>query len=186
MDCGFQCPNPPTGGAQPSPSATIAHALPSGAVTAVAGVNSLVNTFISSSTAAPAASSSAPAKPDYVQGACSYHVTQYQKNEGDQNPTENYQVEVTVYDASNPPAVIGTLGKTQAPTGQGVNVTGKMPYPLVVTAEGIDSDPLDFSYNGLNWKSNDTISGGGTKCKTGSKANGYDSGKREMDCGFGC
>lgn len=193
MDCGFNCGPPPSG--QPPKSATANHPLPTAAKTAVPGPNSLVNTFTTASSSAPAPSgSSGPSpKPDYIQGWCGYHLTQYQKNEDeDTNPTANYEFEVTVFEAStdqneHKPKVIGTLGKTQIANGASANVTGDMPNPLVVSVEkdAVDSSPVDFSYAGTSWTSKDKYSGG-DRCATGSKDDGYQNGKREFDCGFSC
>jgi hypothetical protein len=67
------------------------------------------------------------------------------------------------------------LDYADAPGGQGVDVDSALPLVLVVTAENIDSDPVKFAYGAQSWDSN-------SQCSVG----GYDSGKREMDCGFTC
>jgi len=124
-----------------------------------------------------------PADPDksaaaegFYPGWCGVHVTQYQKNEADTNPTANYKLDITVKDAAN--EQVGAVTKADAPGGQGVGVTGRLPLVLTVTAQSVDGDAVLFAYGGQNWGSNDQAH----QCNFGS----YDSGKRDGDCGFTC
>lgn len=55
-------------------------------------------------------------------------------------------------------------------------MTSELPLVLVATAGSVDDDPVTFAYGSQSWDSN---SG---QCSTG----GYDSGSRQMDCGFTC
>jgi len=55
-------------------------------------------------------------------------------------------------------------------------VFSELPLVLVATAGSVDNDPVKFAYGGQSW---DSSSG---QCSTG----GYDSGSRQMDCGFTC
>ena len=71
---------------------------------------------------------------------------------------------------------MGELYYADAPGGQGVDVDSALPAVLIVTAENVDSDPVQFAYNGASWDSN------AAQCSVG----GYDSGSRNMDCGFTC
>lgn len=112
----------------------------------------------------------------YATGWCGVHVVQYQKNEPpDVNPSPNYALDVIIYDAAQ--AEIGRVSKVDAPGGQGVDVTSQLPYVLILTTGNVDSDPVAFAYAGQSWTSDD-----GSHCKFG----GYDSGKRQGDCGFTC
>lgn len=170
-DCGFTCALPI---ANPAPSATITMPLPAGATAAIGGSMVFTNTYI---TASPTPSTPGPPlpppTPTYATGWCWVHVVQYQKWEAGENPTGNYEVEVTIFDAAK--SAIGTSGQVPALTGQAVDVAGLV-MPFQVTAPELDSQPLGFAYNGRSWNSDSS------DCSTG----GYDSGKRDMDCGFSC
>lgn len=97
-------------------------------------------------------------------------MTQHQKP----NPaTDQYTFDITVKDAVG--AVIGgSAGQVGFP-GQAISQFSQLPYVLLVTAGGVDQDPVSFAYAGAHW---DSYNG----CSTG----GYDSGSRQMDCGFAC
>ncbi|KAH8833184.1 hypothetical protein DL96DRAFT_1585129 [Flagelloscypha sp. PMI_526] len=106
-------------------------------------------------------------------GNCGVHVTQFQKP----NPaTDNYKLDIRMFDGAQ--KLIGVSnGQENAPSGQGVVVTNFFQSSdLTVTAQNVDDDPLLFSFQAQNFDSN---SG---QCSVGA----YDSGKREMDCGFSC
>ena len=108
--------------------------------------------------------------PRYTPGRCGIHVVQEQKNE---IGNSEYLYTVTFYDGAG--AYLGTV--TQAPIGdyQTLDLYSQLPYPLAVTSGGVDSDPVNFSYDGYAWNSNNG-------CSTGN----YDDRSRQMDCGFGC
>lgn len=114
----------------------------------------------------------------YLPGNCGVHVTQYQKNEGPNaangaGGTSNYRFDITIFDDNQ--IQIGQVLLADAPGGVGVDVDSKLPLVLVVTSEQVDSDPVQFAYGGQSWDSN-------SQCSVG----GYDSGSRNMDCGFAC
>ncbi|KAH8818866.1 hypothetical protein DL96DRAFT_1684436 [Flagelloscypha sp. PMI_526] len=69
-----------------------------------------------------------------------------------------------------------SVGPKDAPANVGIDVTSKLPFVMIVTAQNVDDDPIKFAYAGQNFDSN------AAQCSVG----GYDSGKREMDCGFTC
>ena len=60
-------------------------------------------------------------------------------------------------------------------TGETINQASQLPYVLLITAGAVDADPVSFEYAGKNW---DT--------KNGCSAGAYDSGSRQIDCGFNC
>ncbi|KAL2055058.1 hypothetical protein ABVK25_004880 [Lepraria finkii] len=126
-----------------------------------------------------------PADPDstpgvglgYYPGNCGVHVVQYQKNEGAPDSTggtSNYRFDILIKDDQG--ELVGELDYADAPGGQGVDVDSALPEVLIVTAQNVDSDPVQFAYAGQSWDSN---SG---QCSVG----GYDSGSRQIDCGFTC
>jgi hypothetical protein len=162
-DCSFNCPNP--SGSAPPASATVA--LPTGIIPAANSQAAL--------TTATGTASSSTAKPTetHAPGWCGVHVRQYQKNEKGENPSNDYAVEITLYDAKK--NTVGTSGFQDAPANKPVPVTNSiLPNPFTVTAQSVDSDPLLFAYGSTTWNS--------TGCKVGK----YDSGHRDMDCGFTC
>lgn len=108
-------------------------------------------------------------------GWCGFHVTQYQKD-NPSDPNSHYHLDVSVKDASG--AVVGTVGYQDAPSGQSVHCSSRLPNPVVVTAQNVDTDALLFEYGGQHFGSNDQAH----YCNFGA----YDSGKREGDCGFSC
>ena len=124
----------------------------------------------------PSSSPANPSNTQYTPGWCGVHVTQFQKNEADSNPTGNYLLSVTIFDAAQ--KQIGQVEKVDAPSGQGVNVDSVLPYVLIVTAQNVDDDAVLFAYADQSWGSNDQPH----HCNFGA----YDSGKREGDCGFTC
>jgi len=171
-DCGFTC-NLPAG--PPAVSATVAHKLPAAATPAAPGVTEIVNTYITPSpTPTPAAGSPPPPapKPTYATGRCHVHVVQYQKHEGSTNPTGNYEIEATLFDGKGIP--LSESGKVAAPAGKVIVVKGLV-SDFDVTVGNIDNDPIAFSFAGQKFSS-----------KGGCKVGGYDSGSRNMDCGFSC
>lgn len=58
-----------------------------------------------------------------------------------------------------------------------MNITG-MVNPFTVTAGAVDSDPLSMGFAGQSWDSNDKVH----DCRVGS----YNSGHRDIHCGFDC
>lgn len=113
----------------------------------------------------------------YVPGRCGVHVIQYQIPEG---PNNFYSIEAAIKDA-NGNLIFGDLAKTTATNS--IGIPSFLPYQLIVTAvlpgsvPDTDAEPLKFAYGSDFWNSDDT-----TRCSVG----GYDSGARNMDCGFAC
>ncbi|KAL8779068.1 MAG: hypothetical protein Q9203_003054 [Teloschistes exilis] len=175
MDCNFDCPlaqpndNPPK-------SATIDHPLPNPAIKAYPGPTNFVNTY----SKPPAAEPTAPSTPDYATGVCGMHITQYQRNEKDSNPTNDYQLEVNVKDAKG--AEAANLPKMSAPQDKPLTMNG-LKSPMTIRLGGYKDDKakgensvIYFAYDGKNF---DTES---LKCHKG----GYEDGNRDMDCNFDC
>jgi len=113
----------------------------------------------------------------YVPGQCGVHVIQYQIPEG---PNNYYSIEAVIKDANGNP-IFGDLPRTTA--SNPISISSFLPYQLIVTAvlpgsvPDTDAEPLQFAYGGDFWNSGDT-----TRCSVGN----YDSGARNMDCGFAC
>ena len=139
----------------------------------------------------------APVETSYYPGNCSLHLTQvssalcsrgwkiilimiqYQKNKG--NPASNgsqatseYRLSILFKDANQ--ELIGEVDCYDTPGGQGVKVNSKMPLAFIATAGNVDDGPISFTYGNQTWNSNSS------RCSVG----GYDSGSRQMDCGFTC
>ena len=112
----------------------------------------------------------------YVPGWCGMHVTQYQKNEPQSNPTPDYKLDITLFDGAGNP--IGANYGATALNGVGVDVTSKLPWVMIVTVGAVDSDPVLFRYADQAWGSNDQEH----HCNFG----GYEDGNRDGDCGFSC
>ncbi len=169
----FDCPLP---AASPAPSATVAHPIPD-AVTAAVGFKSYLNTWISTTpTPTPTGPPPPPPPPKYATGNCRVHITQYQKHEGDENPTGTYNIAAVIFDAKDHP--IAELGQVPAPQEKWVEVLG-LQYKFLITANATDDQSLVCNYHGLNFTMD------GSTC--GDKNIGaYDSGNRNMDCGFKC
>lgn len=106
-------------------------------------------------------------------------MNQYQKNEG--NPASNgnqatsdYRFSILLKDANQ--ELIGEVDYYDAPGGQGVDVDSELPLVLIAKAGNVDDDPVSFAYGDQSWNSDSA------QCSVG----GYDSGSRQMDCGFTC
>ena len=113
----------------------------------------------------------------YVTGWCGLHVTQYQKNEGpagSDGGTSEYRLDLTIFDAVQDP--IGGVSKLSVPGGVFTGIDSQLPDVLEVLVGGADAQPVRFQYNGQAWTSADG------QCSTGD----YDSGSRNIDCGFNC
>ena len=70
---------------------------------------------------------------------------------------------------------IGQLLEAEAPGGVGVDVTSALLQVLVVTAVGVDSNPVKSAYGAQSWDSNSSNSVGAC-----------DNGSRNMDFGASC
>ncbi|KAL9633933.1 MAG: hypothetical protein Q9164_004400 [Protoblastenia rupestris] len=177
LECGFHCPLPDPGSA--AVSATAAHPFPNTPTAAIGGYTTFTNTYQTASptsTAANATSTGPPPKPTYATGKCSVHIKQFQKNDKESNPTGNYQIEATIFDATpDNKGPIGTSGHVPAPDGEAVSVTGLV-SPLTISSGQVDDDPLTINFDGKTFKTSDE------QCDVGD----YDSGARDMDCHFDC
>ncbi|KAI1082626.1 hypothetical protein F5B20DRAFT_578296 [Whalleya microplaca] len=107
----------------------------------------------------------------FTSGQCGLHVTQYQKNE-DGNGGQ-YSFTVQVKDAIG--AIIGGVDHVAVADYSSLSIASQLPSVVVLSAGAADSDPVTFAYNGQTFSSS-------SGCSTG----GYDSGSRQMDCGFSC
>ncbi|KAH7072737.1 hypothetical protein BKA63DRAFT_534445 [Paraphoma chrysanthemicola] len=105
----------------------------------------------------------------YRPGWCGAHVIQYQKPDPSK---DQYSLAVTAVNDANENS-IGSFPKG----GPTASVTSLLPLTLEVKTGGVDTDPVQFAYGAQSWSSNDA-----GRCSVGK----YDSGKREMDCGFTC
>lgn len=85
-------------------------------------------------------------------GWASVDVIQYHKNDPDQNPTDNFKLDITVLNAHGED--IGHQMSVIAPAGQKIQVTSKLPYAVGVTTQ-TDSMDLLFDYAQTSWDSND-------------------------------
>jgi hypothetical protein len=114
----------------------------------------------------------------YRPGWCGVHVTQYQKPDPSK---DKYTLAATLKD-QNQNEIGTTGGKTGLTLLYGrpkLVFPSKLPLPFVVNSRVIDSDPVDFEYDGVRWDSNNKDT---HHCSVGA----YDGGKREIDCGFTC
>ena len=124
----------------------------------------------------PADSSTHLAK-RYAPGWCGVHVTQYQKNEGPSNsPSGNseYRLDVTLKDALQD--VVGGVNLLSLAGGTFSGIDSQLPNVFEVEVGANDGEPVRFQYAGQAWGSD------GSQCGQGS----YDSGSRNIDCGFTC
>lgn len=108
-------------------------------------------------------------------------MVQYQKNEGpaasnggNAGQTSDYRFDITIKDDTG--FQIGQALLQDAPTAVGDAVDSALPDALIVTAGQDDNDPVSFAYASQSWTSDDD------QCSAGQ----YDSGSRNMDCGFDC
>ena len=175
MDCSFDCPKPDPN-EDPPVSATIANLFPNTPVAAIGGDITYSNIYITPTPTSNATAATSTAT--YATGWCGVHIRQYQKSEGknSQNDTLNYKIQV-ILKGSDSKAITAPDALLPAPSGTPVTITG-MASPFTVIAGVGDKDPLAMSYGGQSWDSNDATH----HCKVGS----YDSGHRDMDCGFSC
>ena len=108
-------------------------------------------------------------QPLFAPGWCTAHVVQYQKPDPAVDP---YKLDVNIYDAAGTPVGIssGAVSSTA--------VTGSLPYTFDVGTGAVDDDPVTFAYGDQSWDSNDSSH----QCSVGA----YDSGSRQIDCGWTC
>ena len=115
----------------------------------------------------------------YQGGWCTFHITQFQRNEDGVGP--NYDFSVILYDAAG--KIVGQEDKVAIdPTTKALAMDSNLPLVLVISATGGDFDPVSFSYGSQQWLSNQQ-----PQCNMGtSKDHGYQDGSRQGDCGFTC
>lgn len=106
----------------------------------------------------------------YAPGLCGLHVTQFQKPDPSK---DTYSLEVKLYDANE--NLIGWVDKGAG--NDRATLMSNLPQTVELFTGAVDADPVRFSYGAQSWDSND-----GARCKVGA----YDSGDRDMDCGFTC
>ncbi|KAF1911513.1 hypothetical protein BDU57DRAFT_598800 [Ampelomyces quisqualis] len=107
----------------------------------------------------------------YRPGWCGVHVTQYQKPDPSK---DQYRLSAKLIDQNQ-----NEIGNTADVIEPKVELSSRLPLPFFVKSRAVDSDPLDFEYDGVKWDSNNKNN---HFCSVGA----YDSGKREIDCGFTC
>ncbi|KAH7085552.1 hypothetical protein BKA63DRAFT_548669 [Paraphoma chrysanthemicola] len=113
--------------------------------------------------------SNVPTPKGYAPGACGIHITQYQKPDPSK---DQYSLAARIMDANQ--NEIGNSGGKQV--GPVLVLTTPLPNTFTITAKAVDTDSLRLGYDGVEW---DAVA---PACSVGA----YDSGKREMDCGFTC
>lgn len=107
----------------------------------------------------------------YAPGWCCVDVIQHHKSNPSSNP---YTLDIAVKDAAG--AIIGgSAGQIGFP-GQTINQFSMLPWVLLVTVGGADTDPVSFAYAGAYW---DSFNG---PCNT----QRYGRESRQINCGFPC
>ena len=106
----------------------------------------------------------------YAEGWCVAHITQYQKADP---AVDAYALDAKIYDNNE-----NEIGGTTEKAGPTLSLASLLPYTLEVSTGGIDDDPVSFRYGDQSWNSNDVS----RACSVGA----YDSGSRQLDCGFNC
>ena len=85
-----------------------------------------------------------------------------------------YRLDVSLFDAMQDR--IGGGSRLSLPGGNYKDIDSQLPYTFEVLVGGTDRQPIRFQYSGQAWTSADG------PCRVGD----YDSGSRNMDCGFSC
>lgn len=111
---------------------------------------------------------------NYTPGWCGVHVRQYRKNQPE-NPSPDFKLDVRIFDGAQ--ALMTALAGVDAISGVARSIITQLPHLFNVTVQNADNDSVLFEYNGVSWDSSNP-----NHCKFG----GYDTGKREGDCGFSC
>lgn len=95
-------------------------------------------------------------------------------NNEDSGTKGAYEIDLVLYD--NNGMFINGFNRGKADGSPGKLTLTALPTPLVMSFGGLDSDPIDMSYDGRSFQCP------GDNCEMGA----YDSGKREGDFGFTC
>ena len=110
-----------------------------------------------------------------LNGWCTMHIVQYQKNEpGPPMTGADYLLNVTILGPGPNPRFLGNVDLGVSP----VTVISYLMSSLTVTAGQVDSDAILFDYQDQHWGSNDQ--------EHYSNFGGYDGGFRQGDTGFTC
>ncbi len=111
------------------------------------------------------------------------HVTEYQVNEGPGTDRSQYRLSVKIYDGQSYEITTGNDAVVNAPPGQWISFTSKLPSPLQIkVANGDMATPgITFRYPGnADFTTDDRI-------HCGKAIGGWDWGNgRQDDCGFSC
>lgn len=112
-------------------------------------------------------------------------VTQYRKNDPDQNPSENYALDISITIPDSHGQTVGSLNHVSAPDGQWIKVQSSLPYALFVATQSGDDDdrPLKFRYGELG-TGNDLWDGSATGEPHDCKFDPWKSGIRQGTCDF--
>ncbi|KAI0188868.1 hypothetical protein F4808DRAFT_48384 [Astrocystis sublimbata] len=107
----------------------------------------------------------------FVSGNCGLHVTQWQKHE--HGVDSQYEFDVILKDAIG--ATVGGASRMPIADYSSASISSDLPDNLEIRIGSVDSDSVSFAYAGQAFSSSQG-------CSTGA----YDSGNRDMDCGFQC
>lgn len=146
------------------------HQLNSSSPSSVSIIFTIHATSILSALLAVSIVSASPAlKPRGVQ--CGVHITQHQKNED--GVGADYQFDANMVNKDG--LQIGSLSRQPIPAQTSHAVSSPL-GDLLITAFFIDSDPIQFEFQGFTFASDSS------NCNFG----GYDGGARQGDCSFSC
>lgn len=161
-DCGFNYSLPGIA----TMSATKDHPLPTPAAFAIAGGTTFLNKWASTPPTTGAgtvtgtpASSTAASTPTYVTGQCGVHITQYQKNENETNPSDSYELDVTLYSGNKTQGALPLFNSGQLPFPDGKNISIKglvSPFTIVVPEGCFDTWGINMAFAGQWWVTNST------------------------------
>ena len=161
---------------------------------AIAGPTIFTNTY--SQPASSGVDLPAAPTPSYAGGRCAVHLTQFQKNDKEHNPTQDYQIEVYINDGAGNPIDGAQTGKVPAPMDRPVEVKGmKAPFSVTLpgagpdaekrkdkTKDAADDEPMTFPFDTQVWTAKTGKSEKKAQCHVGA----FDNGGRNLDCNFAC
>lgn len=137
-----------------------------------------------------------PSPPPYVSGQCSFHLTETQTCASN---SENLFAIINLKDGAGNDIGNTSVDREKNPIGDGINAdsslsfNSKLPHALVITGEH-RNDYIQFTYDGLSWKSKTPNGGaycnnGGWDPRGGPLCNfrfGLQNAVNNMDCFFPC